>query len=127
MRYLLDTHVLIWYINGDKVLSARHIDLIEDTKNKLSISIVSLWELTVKMSLNKLHLNKSLKELEGYFLEKDFEILNISFEHLTTLFQLPYHHRDPFDRLLIAQAISDELTIISTDQYFEAYPVTIFK
>jgi PIN domain nuclease of toxin-antitoxin system len=127
MRYLIDTHILIWYINGDKNLSDKQIHLIENPGNKLVISIVSFWELTVKLSLNKLRLDKDLRQIEEYILERDFEILNISFDHLNTLSELPHHHKDPFDRLLIAQAITENLTIISADQHFTAYPVPVIQ
>lgn len=125
MRYLIDTHVLIWYLNGDTDLSERYITLMHDPQNQLYISIVSIWEITIKLSLNKLDLTKSIKQIEEYILSKDYKVLNISFEHLKTLSELPHHHNDPFDRLLIAQAISENLTIISADRHFSAYPAGV--
>ncbi len=83
------------------------------------------------MSSKKLECDKNIQEIEEYILSKDYEIINVSFAHLKTLFDLPKHHGDPFDRLLIAQALAEDLTIISADKEFQAYPVrclvTIWK
>jgi PIN domain nuclease of toxin-antitoxin system len=122
MKCLIDTHVLLWYLEGDPTLPLRLADQLDDAE-VIVVSIVSLWELTIKMSLQKIELNKSLediqKRLEG---DKHFDVLNISFKHLHTLASLPHHHKDLFDRLLIAQAISEDIIIFSADDQFHAYP-----
>ena len=125
MRIIIDTHVLIWYLNGDESLPVEYISLMHNPQNKLVISIATLWELVVKLSLKKLDCSKNLEEIEVYLLSKDYEILNISFSHLNILNSLPYHHKDPFDRLLIAQAISEQLPILSVDRYFKSYPINV--
>ena len=125
MRVLIDTHVLIWYLNGDKVLPSRTADILSNNDNKLFVSTISLWEIAIKISLGKLELSLSLKQIEEYLKDKDVELLDIKFEPLIKLLDLPHHHRDPFDRLLIAQAISEKLTIISADRHFAAYPVEV--
>jgi PIN domain nuclease of toxin-antitoxin system len=125
MRYLIDTHVLIWYLKGDTALPGKYANLISNPQNKLYLSIATLWELTIKMSLKKLKCDKNINEIEGYILSKDFQLLDISFSHLITLSNLEHHHGDPFDRLLISQAISENLSIISADKHFEVYPVNV--
>lgn len=127
MRVLLDTHVLIWYLEGDS-LPPSILNLLEDESNDRIVSIVSLWELTIKVSLRKLQLSKTLDEIQAHLLSKiNFEILNIELPHLNHLIDLPKfdYHKDPFDRLLIAQAISEQLTIISADRHFSDYPVPV--
>ena len=125
MRYLIDTHVLIWYLNGDDALPEKYAALMLEPQNELYVSIVSIWELTIKMSLKKLECDKNIQEIEEYILSKDYEVMNVSFGHLKTLFDLPKIHGDPFDRLLIAQAISEGLNILSADKQFQAYPVQV--
>ena len=125
MRFLIDTHILIWYLNGDNILPKRLIEIIENENNKIVVSTVSLWEITIKISSGKLDVSKSLNQIEGYLEERDVELLDIKFNSLANLLDLPYHHRDPFDRLLIAQAITEKLTIISADRHFDSYPVKV--
>lgn len=125
MRILIDTHVLIGYLNGDADLSPHLLKILENPDNKIIISTVSLWELTIKISLKKLEIDKSLSEIEQYINDKDVELLDIKFNSLTALSSLPYHHKDPFDRLLIAQAIAENLSIVSADRYFHAYPINV--
>jgi len=82
-------------------------------------------ELTIKMSSKKLECDKNIHEIEEYILGKDYEVMNVSFAHLKTLFDLPKLHGDSFDRLLIAQALTEDLTILSADKEFQAYPVSV--
>ena len=119
MKYLLDTHTLLWFLKGDK---ARQ--LIDNPHNEKCLSIVSLWEITVKVSLGKLVLNKPFEKLfpeQLYF--NRIEILDITVDSLIKLTTLPFHHRDPFDRLIIAQALVEELPIIGADTVFDAYAI----
>ena len=125
MEDLIDTHVLLWYLDGNIALPEKTADLLDSAK-KIVVSTVSLWELTIKASLNKIELSNSLDQIQQELSNnKAFDILNISFVHLNTLSALPHHHRDPFDRLLIAQAISEKLAIVSADGHFNAYPVEV--
>jgi PIN domain nuclease of toxin-antitoxin system len=125
MEYLIDTHILLWYLDGNIALPEEIANLLDSSK-RIIVSTVSLWELTIKASLNKIELSNSLEQIQQELdSNRKFEILNISFAHLNTLSGLPHYHRDPFDRLLIAQAISENLAIISADRHFEAYPIEV--
>lgn len=127
MTYLIDTHALIWYIAGDRRLRRRAISFIEDKNNTVYISKATLWEMAIKISLGKLALSIPFEELEVYLEENNFLILDYNFDHLKKLLTLPFHHSDPFDRLIIAQALADDLTIITHDMWFENYPVKVIK
>ena len=124
MKYLLDTHTLIWFIEGDARLSAYARQLIEDEGNELFISIASLWEMAIKVSIGKLNLTQPFETLFPSQLEANsIEITDISVNHLKEVSRLPFHHRDPFDRLMIAQAKVEGFPIISVDMAFDAYGV----
>jgi PIN domain nuclease of toxin-antitoxin system len=123
MKNLLDTHTFIWFLNGDKNLSTTAKKYIEDVDAENYLSIVSLWEIAIKISLGKLEINIPFEKLEGYILENNFQILPISFNDLIKLSNLPFHHRDPFDRLLIAQSLHNEMNLISKDNVFVEYGV----
>ncbi len=126
MRLLLDTNILIWLIAGSHNLSNAAQQAIEADDNSLYLSIVSLWEITIKMSLGKLDLSISLDQLiNDYLLPSEIKILPISINHLFTLRELPLHHRDPFDRLLISQTQAEELTLVSGDGLFGDYSIKI--
>jgi PIN domain nuclease of toxin-antitoxin system len=124
MKLLLDTHILIWLINGNKNLSQIARQAIEDESNSLHLSIASLWEITIKTSLGKLELGIPLEQITtNFILPSGMEILPIHLPHLLVLQTLPFHHRDPFDRLLISQAKSESLTLVSEDSMFKQYEV----
>ncbi|WP_159783250.1 type II toxin-antitoxin system VapC family toxin [Sodalinema gerasimenkoae] len=124
MRLLLDTHIFIWLIDGNPKLSQTARQAIEDESNTLHLSIVSLWEITIKASLGKLELAIPLEQIViNFILPSGIEILPIHLPHLLVLQTLPFHHRDPFDRLLISQAKSETLTLVSEDGMFEQYEV----
>ncbi|WP_395140655.1 type II toxin-antitoxin system VapC family toxin [Armatimonas sp.] len=125
MRLLLDTHALLWYIWGDSSLTAIARKTIEDPHNIIYVSTASQWEITVKYSLGKLILNLSLPDFLAKRIDGNgFLTLPIEHTHLLTLPSLSMHHRDPFDRILIAQSIAEVMPIISADAAFDAYPVT---
>jgi len=127
MKLLLDTHILIWLLEGNQNLSPKVRQAIEDETNSLYISIVSLWEIAIKSSLGKLQLETPLEKIVSDFvLPTGIKILPIDIAHLLTLQKLPFHHRDPFDRLLISQAKSEALTLVSEDHVFRQYQVNIF-
>ena len=126
MKYLLDTHTLLWFINGDNRLNKRLIECIENYNNEIFISSVSLWEIAVKINIGKLKLRKEYKEFIPKQLEiNNIEILNISHTHLIENINLPMHHRDPFDRLIISQALAENLTIITKDGNFKKYKIKL--
>lgn len=124
MRYLLDTHSLIWFIGGDSQLGGSARRVIDDEENQLYISIASLWEMAIKFSIGKLNLEQPFEEMFPEQLEiNSIEILGITIAHLKAAASLPFHHRDPFDRLIIAQAKVDGLPIVSVDAVFDDYGV----
>jgi len=125
MAYLLDTHTILWFLSGDNQLSKKAMEIIENDSNVCQVSIVSLWEASIKVSLNKLSLKVKPSALESYLKEYNIEILPISFKHLSILESLPFQHKDPFDRLIISQAIANELTLISRDAEFASYSVEV--
>ena len=124
MNLLLDTHILIWLIDGSEKLNQTARYAIEDESNSLYLSIASLWEITIKTSLGKLELGIPLEQVTtNFILPSGFKILPIHLSHLLVLKDLPFHHRDPFDRMLISQAISESLTLVSEDRAFGDYTV----
>ena len=126
MRVLLDTHALIWFLEGDKRLSVLAKDAIESAENTKLVSTASSWEIAIKSSLGKLTLPIPFAELVPGKLEKlGFVLLEIKSQHLHTLHDLPLHHRDPFDRLILAQASTEKISLITCDPHFKAYGVDI--
>ena len=125
MQYLLDTHTLIWFISGSKELSQTARQAIEEDNVTNFVSIASLWEIAIKVSLNKLELKTSFSQINKQLLENGFELLPITFEDTLTVSALPFHHRDPFDRIIITQAITNGLIIISKDEHFSLYGVNV--
>jgi PIN domain nuclease of toxin-antitoxin system len=126
MRILIDTNVLIWLLEGSDSLSSRARYAIEDDENSLYLSIVSLWEITIKLSLGKLDLQMPVdKIVKSFVIPGGIEILPIEIIHLSILRDLPLHHRDPFDRLLIAQAKAEQMNLLSVDGVFDLYGVEL--
>ena len=124
MTYLLDTHAIIWFMKGDSMLSQKAKEIILTDHNNCYISMVSFWEMAIKLNINKLDLGLPFEEVENWTVENGlYKILPIDLRHVITLSPLPFHHRDPFDRTLIAQALSEDLTIITKEQLFEEYGV----
>ncbi|MBS1731711.1 MAG: type II toxin-antitoxin system VapC family toxin [Bacteroidetes bacterium] len=125
MNYLLDTHTLIWFLNGDKNLSTKARKAIESTEAINFVSIASLWEIAIKISLERLELKMPLQALSEQILNNSFQILPITFEDILILSKLKFHHRDPFDRILISQAVNNSFTLISKDKQFDSYKVKL--
>lgn len=123
MKLLLDTHAFIWFVENDSNLTAELRTQIEDTENEIFISIVSLWEMAIKTSLGKLEMAKDLSTIILKIKENGFIILPILPEHTVYVASLPFHHRDPFDRILIAQTIIEKMRIVSKDSVFDNYDV----
>ena len=125
MKLLLDTHAFLWFIMGSPQLSANARALIEDVANEKFFSVASLWEMAIKLSIGKLTLAAPLDVLFPQQLSLNgIELLNINIDHATTVVTLPFHHRDPFDRMLIAQAVVEKMSVVGIDTAFDAYPVT---
>jgi PIN domain nuclease of toxin-antitoxin system len=125
MRLLLDTHAFLWFVLGDVQLSSTARSYILDSAHTKLISPASYWEIAIRVSIGKYTLNASYELFTQRGIEGNgFEILPIELRHTVVLTALPFHHRDPFDRLLIAQAIAEQMPIISNDPAFDAYPIT---
>src|SRR4051794_23916471 len=118
MRFLLDTHVLLWWRDASPLLSSLASAEIAAGENEVLVSIASLWEITIKRSLGKLAF---AEDFETVLNEERFGLLGISFQHLRRLDTLPLLHRDPFDRLLIAQALAEDVPVVTGDAAFAAY------
>lgn len=125
MNYLIDTHALIWYAEGDKQLPSRIKDLIVDRNNTVYYSHASIWEMAIKISIDKLAVQITLPAWEALLLANGFTLLPLQFKHFEHLLSLPFHHNDPFDRLLLAQALAEDFIIITHDKQFSKYPVLI--
>lgn len=124
MNILLDTHVLIWLAIEPQKLSIQATQILRDSNNTLFFSLVSIWEMQIKIQLNKLTLNLPLSEvIDRQQQVNGLQILPIELAHIFALEQLPNPHRDPFDRLLIAQVFVSQIPILSIDIIFDRYPV----
>lgn len=124
MKYLLDTHTLLWIVTDSPKLSKKAKKLYLETDNLILFSLASVWELAIKSSIGKIEFEKSLENfIEEHVKRNNIQILNIELSHLLRIEQLPFHHRDPFDRILISQLIENNLSIISYDKMFDLYNV----
>ena len=123
MNYLIDTHILLWYIVGDKRISQDTRAKVENLDSSIFVSNASLWEIAIKLNIGKLKLKGRLIDLEKFLNQKGFIVLDFDFEDLETLQTLPFFHQDPFDRMIISQVKSKSLEIITNDKlvlkYFE--------
>lgn len=128
MRILIDTHVFLWLLCDPDRLSINWRSLIEEPSNELYLSIGSLWEIAIKASLKKLSLPIPFRILAEEYVESlGIDMLPITLPHLALVESLPRHHADPFDRLLIAQAVVEQLSVMSVDSRFGNYPVTLVQ
>ncbi|MFK0731432.1 MAG: type II toxin-antitoxin system VapC family toxin [Gloeotrichia echinulata GP01] len=128
MKLLLDTHIFLWFVNDDIQLNAHLKDLIEDKNNTIYLSLASLWEMSIKYNLQKLKFESSYQEfIEVEIIQSCLNLLDIKVNHLYVNAHLPSHHKDPFDRLIIAQSIAENIPLISVDSIFLQYPVTIIN
>ena len=123
MAYLLDTHTFLWFISGDKQLPKTVVEKIADISTPCYISIGSFWEIAIKIQIGKLKLDIGLEELYRFAEVNQIEVISINEKHLLALLKLGLIHNDPFDRLIIAQGISEKLTIITKDKEFKKYKV----
>ena len=126
MNALLDAHALLWYLAGSSELSATALAAIQDSANNLFVSPATLWEIGIKDALGKLTLPEPFEQLFPARLDADgIMLLSVLFPHLHRHRRLPFHHHDPFDRIIIAQALVEDFTIITRDSEFPAYGVKV--
>ena len=125
MNILLDTHALIWFLEGDSQLSNSAKTAITNPENTCFLSQASMWEIAIKISINKLEMKNSYQNLPKLLWQNGIEILPFEFEHFEYILTLPFHHKDPFDRIIIAQSVIDKMSVISCDDNFPSYPVNI--
>ena len=123
MRYLLDTHTVLWWVTRPEILPPTLLDLLDDRANELVLSVAVPWELAIKTNTGKLEAKKILRELEFGQLKIDLQILRAELSHVIRAGMLPLHHRDPFDRLMAAQALELGTPIVSIDTVFDLYGV----
>jgi PIN domain nuclease of toxin-antitoxin system len=124
MRLLIDAHSLLWFLEDNPRLSTVARDQIHDLTNERQVSIVNLWEISIKVNIGKLPLVRPFPDLfPGQLHRNGITILDLTVEHVTRLATLPMHHRDPFDRMLIAQAMVEGIPILTADKAFDAYEV----
>ena len=112
MDLLLDAHAFLWYIDGNKQLPEKIVKIINTKSNRCFVSIASIWEIVIKLSIDKLEIKGGFKTIENFLDNNDFEILPIDLGDAKTLLKLDFFHRDPFDRMNIAQAIASDLKVI---------------
>jgi PIN domain nuclease of toxin-antitoxin system len=128
MKLLLDTHIFIWWADKPENLSPVALSALEDQTNGLVLSVASVWEIQVKIQLGKLKLSQPLKELIDSQQEiNDLQVLPVALPHVLALDTLPFHHKDPFDRLLIAQSIVEDATLVTADDKFSAYQAKLLR
>lgn len=124
-RFLLDTHALLWVLADDDRLSGKVRRIVRDAKSEVAASVVSLWEVILKHQAGRLELQPEVHELIEFVLERSgWTVLPVFGSHLAALCGLPRLHKDPFDRLLVAQAMAERLTILTADRRIPEYPVT---
>ena len=123
MKYLLDTHTLLWFVENNETIPQKIKDVIINNDNEIYVSVISLFEIAIKININKLKLDFSLNDLLFDIRQQGFEIIGIYDKHLYKYITLPLIHRDPFDRLLIATAISENMKFITSDKENQLYDV----
>lgn len=124
MRLLLDTHTFIWYVTDNPRLSANVKLLIEDENNEKLVSIASIWEMAIKHSIGRLNFSLPFMEFVRQQLSvSNIGLLEININHIEVVASLPLHHRDPFDRLIIAQSMAEKIPVLSVDAIFDAYAI----
>ena len=120
--YLLDTHIFLWSLDETKRLTKEVAKILKDPRNRIFVSVATAWEISIKQKKGKLPLKTTLEEC---FRKSNFEILEIKLPHILQLENLPFYHKDPFDRMLVAQAIVEKLMIITADEKIKKYDVSV--
>ncbi|HEY4176249.1 MAG TPA: type II toxin-antitoxin system VapC family toxin [Kofleriaceae bacterium] len=123
MRYLLDTHAVLWWSVGDRRVPKKVRSFFGNPEHELFLSSASVWETAIKMNLRKLDLSMTLPQLVEGAVLRGVRLLDVRVDHTYLVETLPMHHRDPFDRILVAQAAHEGLSIVSVDEKFDAYKV----
>ena len=124
MNLLLDTHVLLWWLDDPTFLSEQALISIKDPNNEVIVSVVSAWEIAIKKTLGKLEAPDNLKQMIG---DAGFMLMPINYEHVWEVQDLPFHHDDPFDRLLVAQTKVENLMLVTRDSRMGAYKIAILN
>jgi PIN domain nuclease of toxin-antitoxin system len=128
VRLLLDTHIFIWWDSEPQKLSSQALALCQDPAHTLVLSVASVWEMQIKSQLGKLDLDRPLTEIiESQQLINNLELLPVQLAQVLALQHLPTHHKDPFDRLIIAQALVEQIAVVSADPMFALYPVQVLS
>ena len=125
MNVILDTYILLWFLSGDKKLSQKQKSIITDVQNTKFVSIATIWEVALKANNGKLDLDVSLKKFVESVYENNFQIIDIQISHIYHLSKLPFHHNDPFDRIIIAQAMIKNYSLITNDTQIKKYKVKV--
>jgi len=125
MKLLLATHTLLWWDSEPEKLSQRALELCQNPENILILSVASIWEMQIKIQLGKLKIKMPLSELIRQQQENGIGILPVEASHIFAVENLPNHHKDPFDRLLVAQAIVEDAVLVSADPLITQYPVRV--
>lgn len=124
MRYLIDTNIFIWWMEKNKRLSKNLFNLLNNPQNQIFLSVASVWEIVIKKAKKKL---KTPKDVEGGIKASGFVAINIEMLHVLGIEKLPIHHNDPFDRVIISQAKTENLTLITTDKKIWKYDLSLLK
>lgn len=125
MQYLLDTHTIIWYLEQSENLPSKINNLIKDDEKKRAVSIISLYEIALKLNISKLDIGFSVEQISVLVKEANIEILNIEIRYLQHLSANQFHHKDPFDKLILSTAIVDEYILLSKDRQFSNYNIPV--
>jgi len=126
MELLLDTHTVIWFIDDNPRLPQRIREMLEDDYNTVYVSMISLWEISIKARRGKLDLKMPMADIVQSLYDNYFDFLSVSIEHIYRLDVLPLHHKDPFDRMLIAQSLVQNMPLVGCDEMFDFYDVRRF-
>lgn len=124
MKYLLDTHTFLWWHDRPEVLSPKILEICQNLDNQVWFSLASVWEIQIKQQINKLTLDMPLADILTLQQQNGLKLLPITVSHILELQNLPLHHKEPFDRLLIAQARVENAVLLSKDAKIEPYPIT---
>lgn len=125
MRLLLDTHALIWFDSGDERLSTTARERLDRSDSEIYLSIATVWEMAIKAGTGRLRLPEPIREYVVEKMEAGLRLLPIEWQHAAAVESLPHYHRDPFDRLLVAQALAEKLPIVTGDPSFRPYGITV--
>ena len=124
MKYLIDTHILLWMASEQTQISSKIRKILSDEKCEIYLSVASIWEMAIKISLGKLGLPVELKQfIQAQVLDNGIILMSVKKEHTYLLTKLPFHHRDPFDRLLVSQSSVEDLAILTADKIFKKYDI----